>query len=64
MNRGTDDLSFQELKDKLDELRTSINIGGQAGKLNATLSTKRENLTESIGLLKQILRSPKLDESF
>lgn len=61
MLRGTDKLDYQQLQDKLDELRTQLRGSGTTGLLTISLQTKRQYLEELIPLLGEILRSPRLD---
>jgi zinc protease len=62
MTRGTKQLSFQEFRDRLDELKATLGIGGGIGSLSINIQTKRENLDEVLDLLKQALREPSLNE--
>lgn len=62
MTRGTKQLGFQEFRDRLDELKASLGIGGGLGSLSINIQTKRENLDEVLDLLKQALREPSLNE--
>ena len=61
LSRGTSDLSFQEYRDKLDELKARLNFSGSVGTVNFSIQTKRENLSATLGLLKQAMRRPLLD---
>ncbi len=61
MARGTKQLSRAELQDELDLNRATLNAVGLAGVSVFTIQTKRANLAAVIGLLKQVLREPKLD---
>ncbi len=61
MSRGTTELGFQEFKDRLDELSTTLRFGGGVGSLTATMQCKRDSLSEALGLMKQALRTPLLD---
>ncbi len=62
MTRGTKEYGFQEFRDRLDELKATLNIRGGIGSLSISVQTKRENLDEVLGLMKQALREPSLDE--
>lgn len=61
LSRGTETMSFEEFRDRLDELNASLNFGGGAGSLTFGLQTKRENLDEVLDLLGDALRHPLLD---
>ncbi len=63
MTRGTKSLSFQEFRDRLDELKATLSIGGSVGTLSVNVQTKREHLSQVLDLLKQALREPALVES-
>ena len=62
LSRGTSELSFQQFRDRLDELGSRLNFGGSTGSLTFGIQTKRENLGATIQLMQQALRSPLLDE--
>jgi zinc protease len=64
--RGTAKHTYQELRDEIDKLESSINVGGgrggSAGALSASIVSDRANLLPSIGLLGEILKQPSFDE--
>ncbi len=62
LSRGTKQLSFQEFRDRLDELKTNLSFSGNVGRLNFRMRTKKENLVDSLELLRQALREPTLSE--
>lgn len=62
LSRGTESLSYQELQDRLNKIRTTISFGGSDGNLTMTVNTRREFLDEAIQLLQDMLRNPALDE--
>jgi zinc protease len=59
--RGTDTLDYQALQDELTRLRAELRMNSTPGLLQTTLKTKREFLPEVIGLIGNILRSPRLE---
>lgn len=59
--RGTTKYTRRELQDKLDELKASIGVSGQANGMQATLETTRENLLPALELLGHIMREPSFD---
>ncbi len=61
LTRGTKNLSFQEYQDRLDEIETTLGIGGGPGSLSFSIQTKRERMAEAIDLLRQVLREPALE---
>lgn len=60
LDKGSARLSRQQVQDRLDELRTELQIGGDDGDLNARLTTRREHLPAAIALLGELLREPAL----
>jgi zinc protease len=62
LQRGTKELTFQQVKDRLDELETTLSISGGAGSMSIMLQTKREHFAAAMELLKQIVREPLLEE--
>lgn len=59
--RGTKDLDYQQLQDKLDELRASVRTSGTNGLLSVSIETKREYLPKVLPLVKEIIRNPRFD---
>ena len=59
--RGTKDLDYQQLQDRLDELRATVRTSGTNGLLSVSIETKREYLAELLPLVKEILRNPRFD---
>ena len=62
LQRGTKELTFQQVKDRLDELETTLSLSGGAGSMSIMLQTKREHFANALDLLRQILREPLLEE--
>ncbi|MBA3589475.1 pitrilysin family protein [Methylibium sp.] len=58
LNEGTRQLGRQEIRDRLDELRAVVSIGGGNGEVNVGISTRREQLPAVIELVGQMLREP------
>jgi len=63
MGRGTKDLSFQQFRDALDNLRATMTFTGSPGSLQFSIQTKRENIPEVLKLLEQALKTPALADS-
>lgn len=61
MTRGTKQLSYQQFRDKLEALESTIQATGSAGTLSVSVRTKRPNLSAALELLRQVLREPLLD---
>ncbi len=59
MMRGTKSLSYEQLQDKLDELRSQVSASGTNGLLSISIETKREYLMELLPLVADILRNPR-----
>jgi zinc protease len=59
--RGTTELSYEQLQDKMDDLRCEISTSGQNGLLSVSIETKRDNLAEVFDLVGQILKKPRFD---
>lgn len=58
--RGTRNLTFLQLRDKINELKGSISASGSAGSVTFSVSGRKETFGELLGLLKEILREPTL----
>ncbi len=58
MARGTKNLDFQGYQDRLDEIETTLNLGGDVGQLSFSIETKKARMGEALGLLKEVLREP------
>lgn len=60
MTRGTKKLTRQQLQDSLDQNRATLAASGSAGEATFVVQTKRDNLSNVLGLLQQVLREPAL----
>jgi zinc protease len=60
--RGTEEYSFQELKDRLDQLVASVVIDSRPQELRFKIQTKRANLPAVLDVIKSILRKPLFPE--
>ncbi len=61
--RGTKNLNYEQLQDKLDDLRAQVNVSGTTGLLSVSIEAKRENLEQLLPLVGEILREPAFDSS-
>ncbi|MGB7327979.1 MAG: pitrilysin family protein [Rubripirellula sp.] len=61
MARGTDKLDYTALQDELTRLRAEMSMNTTVGLFQLTVKTKREFLPEVIGLIGDVVRSPRLD---
>lgn len=62
LQRGTDEMSRQDLKDALDQYRAQLSIGGSAGTVTVNLQTLKNNLVPVLGLVQQMLKTPSFPE--
>jgi len=63
MSRGTKKLNYQELKDELERIESTLTVFGSPGTISLSLRSKRPNLPAALDLLRQVLREPLLDAS-
>ncbi len=63
LGRGTEQQSFQEFRDALDELRATLSFSGGPGSLQFSIQTKRENLPAVLKLLESALKTPAMAAS-
>jgi zinc protease len=61
LDKGSAKLTRQQVQDRLDELRTSMSIGGGAGAITVNLASRRETLPQAIALVGELLREPAFD---
>lgn len=59
--RGTKRLDYQQLQDRLDELRSQVSFSGTEGLLSANIETKREYLNDLLPLVAEIMKEPRFD---
>ncbi len=62
MMRGTENLSRQEIRDKLDEYRARVGLSGSPGELRVTVQTLRGNLMPVLQVVGDVLRNPSFPE--
>lgn len=58
LNKGTSDMSRQEVKDAFDKLKAQVSIGGGVSQASVRIETVRENLSEVMTLLAKVLKDP------
>ncbi|MEO7151065.1 MAG: insulinase family protein, partial [Burkholderiaceae bacterium] len=58
LDKGTATLNRQQVQDRLDALRTDLQIGSAPGRVTLTLSSRREELPSAIALVGELLRHP------
>jgi len=60
LDRGTENLTRQQISDELNNYRAEMHISGEAGNLSVTVQTNRGNLIPVLRIVHEILRRPKL----
>lgn len=60
MDRGTENMTRQQISDELNNYRAEMNVSGDAGSLSVTVQTSRENLVPVLRIVAEVLRRPKL----
>ncbi len=60
LEMGTATLSRQQVQDRLDALKTDLQIGGSGNYVSITLNSRREHLPGAIALVGDLLRHPAL----
>lgn len=63
LNKGTDRLSRQEIKDSFDKLNAQVTLGGNAEGITANITTTRDKLSAAIDLLAEVLKKPSFPTS-
>lgn len=59
LNRGTENMTRQQINDQLNNYRAQMSVSGSPGVLSVTVQTGRENLLPVLGLVEEVLRHPK-----
>ena len=60
LDKGTRQLSRQQVQDRLDALQAELAFAGAPGQITVQLSTRRDKLPATIALLAEMLRQPAL----
>lgn len=60
MDRGTENLTRQQISDELNKYRAEMRVSGDAGNLSVTVQTNRGNLVPVLKIIEEIVRRPKL----
>ena len=58
LDKGTATLTREQVQDRLDQLRTELSVGGDAGQVTVMLNSRRETLPAAIALVGEMLRKP------
>ena len=63
MNRGTKNLTYQQLRDEMNKLDVQVNAGSgnSLGSMSLSVRARRASLPAALELLRQIAREPTLD---
>ncbi len=59
--RGTKSMSRQQIKDKLDALKSSVGISGGGNTVSISVNSTRDNLPEVMAILEDVLKNPSFD---
>lgn len=62
LQRGTESMSYNQIQDRLTELKANLSISGSAGQLTVSLQTRRPFLEESLKLVEDMLLHPSFPE--
>ncbi len=58
LETGTSKMNREEIKQAFDKLKANVRINGSSTGANVSITTKKENLSEVLALVKDILRDP------
>ncbi|MGB7394752.1 MAG: pitrilysin family protein [Pricia sp.] len=61
LNKGTKNMTRQQIEDELSRLKSSINIWGDNGNVNFSISSTKENLMPTLELMADMLKNPAFD---
>ncbi len=61
LDRGTENLTRNQLKAKFDELKANVNVSGSSRGASVSIQTTHENLPAVIDLLDEVLKKPAFD---
>ena len=62
MRRGTKSADFQQLKDKLDNLKANLQVTSATGEVSFNLRAKRDTLIPALDVIADILQNPTFPE--
>src|SRR5205085_1721638 len=58
LTRGTKNRTYEQIKDELDQLKSSLSASSSLGTLSIGLSTKHKQLDAVLDLMREVLREP------
>ncbi|MFH4963986.1 pitrilysin family protein [Gaetbulibacter sp. M235] len=61
LNKGTTTKSRQDIEDKLSAIKSSVYFSGSNGRLTANIISTKENLTEALNLMTDMIKNPVFD---
>ena len=62
LNKGTKNLTRQQIKDTLDKLKSQVNVFGGGNNVNVSIESSKDNLPKALAIVTEILRNPSFDE--
>lgn len=62
LNKGTSDMTRQEIEDELDRLKATVRIFGGSSSASVSITTEEAYLVEVIDLVRKMLRDPSFSE--
>jgi zinc protease len=63
MQRGSKTLTYQEVEDKLTQLRADLSFNSTPGLLQIRVKTKAENVSDVVALIGDLVRNPRFEAS-
>lgn len=63
LNKGTKNMSRQDIEDKLSELKSSIAFRGVNGRVYANISSTEGDINETLSLMAEMFKNPLFDEA-
>ena len=60
LDKGSTTLARQQVQDRLDQLKTELNVSSGTGRVSVSLASRREHLPAAIALVGDLLRRPLL----
>ncbi|HET9645917.1 MAG TPA: pitrilysin family protein, partial [Burkholderiaceae bacterium] len=62
LDKGTAQLSRDQIQDRLDELKTQVSISSGTGSVSVSIQSRRDTIAQAIALVGQIMRTPTFPE--
>jgi len=61
--RGSENLDRQAIKDKLDGMKSSVNIGGGGNTISVSINSTKEYLAAVLAIVEDVLKNPAFNET-